>query len=79
SVKYLLKADINPEPMADFMYQLAQKQEVPDAFAWISTHPESEERAKYILDYLKGKKYKKTQTITVANWKLFQEQVKKLE
>lgn len=79
SVKYLLKADINPEPMADFMYQLAQKQEVPDAFAWISTHPESEERAKYILDYLKGKKYRKTQTITVANWKLFQEQVKKLE
>jgi len=79
SVKYLLKADINPEPMADFMYQLAQKQEVPDAFAWISTHPESEERAKYILDYLKGKKYKKTQTISEANWKLFQEQVKKLE
>ncbi|WP_395061774.1 M48 family metallopeptidase [Flavobacterium sp.] len=79
SVKYLLKADINPEPMADFMFQLAQKQEVPDAFSWISTHPESEERAKYILDYLKGKKFKKIQTITDANWKLFQEQVERLK
>ena len=79
SVKYLLKADINPEPMADFMYELAQQQETPDAFAWIATHPESEERAKYILDYLKGKKYQKKQTLTELNWKAFQEQVKKLE
>lgn len=79
SVKYLLKADINPEPMADFMYELAQQQETPDAFAWIATHPESEERAKYILDYLKGKKLKKKQTLTEQNWKAFQEQVKKLE
>ncbi len=79
SVKYLLKADINPEPMADFMYELAQQQEAPDAFAWIATHPESEERAKYILDYLKGKKYQKKQTLTVLHWRAFQEQVKKLE
>jgi predicted Zn-dependent protease len=79
SVKYLLKADINPEPMADFMYELAQQQETPDAFAWIATHPESEERAKYILDYLKGKKYQKKQTLTEQNWKKFQEQVNSLK
>lgn len=79
SVKYLLKADINPEPMADFMYALAQKENLPDSFAWISTHPESEERAKYILDYLKGKKYKKKQTLTEEKWKLFQAKIKKLE
>ena len=79
SVNYLLKANINPEPMADFMYELAQKQEIPDAFVWIATHPESEERAKYILDYLKGKKFQKKQTLTEQNWKAFQEQVKKLD
>ena len=68
SVKYMLAADINPEPMADFMYELAQKHDTPDGFGWISTHPESEERAKYILDYLKGKKYEKKQTMTQKEW-----------
>ena len=64
SVKYLLKANISPEPMADFMYELAQKHDSPSGFGWISTHPESEERAKYILDYLKGRKYQKKQILT---------------
>jgi len=79
SVKYLLKADINPEPMADFMYELAQQHAMPNTFAWISTHPDSEERAKYILDYLKGKKYKKIQILTDDKWKLFQDKIKKLD
>lgn len=78
SVKYLLKADINPEPMADFMYELAQKHDTPDGFGWISTHPESEDRAKYILEYLKGKKYQKKQTISDADWKAYQEKIKDL-
>ncbi|WP_353084539.1 M48 family metallopeptidase [Flavobacterium sp.] len=76
SVNYLLKANINPEPMADFMFQLAQQEALPNAFSWISTHPESEERAKYILDYLKGKKYQNKQSISETNWVLFQEKIK---
>lgn len=75
SVKYLLKANINPEPMADFMYELSQKKDKPDGFGWISTHPESEERAKYILDYLKGKKYEKKQTMTQKEWEDYKKQV----
>jgi predicted Zn-dependent protease len=75
SVKYLLKADINPEPMADFMYELAQKQDTPSGFGWISTHPESEERAKYILDYLKGKKFQKKQILTEKEWEDYKKQV----
>lgn len=68
SVDYMLKADINPEPLADFMYQLAQESKMPNGFSWISSHPESEERAKYILEYLKGKKYKKTTTLSEKEW-----------
>ena len=71
SVKYLLKANINPEPMADFMFELAQNNQTPNALDWISTHPDSEERAKYILAYLKGKKFKKTQTLTAKEWDEF--------
>ncbi len=68
SVKYLLEANINPEPMADFMYELAQAHDMPNSLEWISTHPDSEERAKYILAYLKGKTHKNTQTLTQKEW-----------
>jgi predicted Zn-dependent protease len=68
SVDYLLKADINPAPFADFMFELAQQKDLSDSLYWISSHPESEERAKYILEYLKDKKYKKIQTISEINW-----------
>ena len=75
SVNYLLKADINPEPFADFMYELAQKN-VSDDFYWIADHPESEERAKYILDFIKGKKYKKTALLSDADWENYKKEVK---
>ncbi|MES2558303.1 MAG: M48 family metallopeptidase [Bacteroidota bacterium] len=58
AVDYMIKADINPEPFADFLYRLA---DIPDEIAkytqWISTHPESKERAAYIREYAKGKKH----------------------
>ncbi len=68
SVDYLLNANINPEPFADFMFELAQQKDMSDSLYWISSHPESEERAKYILDYLKGKKYKRQTTISKTEW-----------
>lgn len=76
SVDYLLNADIDPAPMADFMYELAQNQNLPDAFGWIATHPESEERAKYIIDSLKGKKLKKKQTLTQKEWDDYKKQIR---
>jgi hypothetical protein len=72
----MLEADIDPRPMADFMYQMAQDSNINKAMYWIADHPESEERAKYILDYIKGKKIKSKPTITEKDWKAFQEQVK---
>jgi predicted Zn-dependent protease len=77
SVDYMLKANIDPKPMADFMYQMAQDSKIPDGMSWIVDHPESEERAKYILEYIKGKKLKSNQTISEKEWKTFQEQVGK--
>ncbi|MCF6131668.1 M48 family metallopeptidase [Flavobacterium wongokense] len=76
SVKYMLEADIDPRPMADFMYQMAQDSNIDKNMYWIADHPESEERAKYILDYLKGKKLKSKATLSEKDWKAFQEQVK---
>lgn len=77
SVKYMMEADINPKPMADFMYQMAQDSSMDKAMYWIADHPESEERAKYILEYIKGKKLKNKQTLSEKDWKNFQEKVGK--
>jgi hypothetical protein len=75
SVDYLLKADINPEPFADFMFELAQQNNLSDNLYWISSHPESEERAKYILAYLKDKNYKKIPTISIEKWENYKKLV----
>jgi predicted Zn-dependent protease len=76
SVDYLLNANINPEPFADFMFELSQQNDSSDSLYWISSHPESEERAKYILDYLKDKKYKKQNTISKTDWENYKKLIK---
>jgi predicted Zn-dependent protease len=78
SVDYLIAADIDPKPFADFMYEMALDSQMPKEMYWIASHPESEERAQYILEYLKGKKLKKKQTLTEKEWQAFQEQAKAL-
>jgi len=50
AVKYLINAEIDPEPLATFFYLLSADQ--PDFmsdFAWLSTHPASEDRAEEII------------------------------
>jgi predicted Zn-dependent protease len=76
SVNYLLKAKIDPKPFADFMYQLSKQSESPIGFEWISTHPESEERAKYILEYIKSKDGDYRQTLKKENWENFKKDIR---
>jgi predicted Zn-dependent protease len=45
---YLCKAGIDAKPFAKLMKRL-EKDDIPAAFKWISTHPESEERAAQII------------------------------
>lgn len=77
SVKYMMEANINPKPMADFMYQMAQGNKSDKNMEWISDHPDSEERAKYILEYIKGKQLKNKQTLSEKEWNTFKELVGK--
>lgn len=56
AVDYLTKAKVNPEPFANFLYKLSDKEyEATKYFTWISTHPDSKERAEYIIEYCKSK------------------------
>ena len=56
AVDYLLNAKINPEPLANFLYKISRNEnESSKYFKWISTHPDSKERAEYIIEYSRNK------------------------
>lgn len=76
SVDYMLNANIDPRPFADFMYELSIDNELHKYTYWVSTHPESEARAKSILNRLKGKKLKTKPILTQKSWKRFKHQIK---
>ena len=55
SVRYLAAAGIDPEALASFLYRLSQeKADVPKALEWVSTHPNTADRAAEILNLRKG-------------------------
>ncbi len=76
SVEYMLKAKIDPAPFADFLYEMSFDNKLSSALSWVNSHPESEERAKYILEYIKGKKLQKNQVLTQNEWLAFKKAVK---
>ena len=76
AVKYLLKANVNPTPLADFMFELAYEKEDLKGLSWLSTHPESGARAKYILESLKGKTLANKTTLSMEEWDSFKTRIK---
>lgn len=56
AVDYLVSAHVNPAPFADFLYKLSHNEHAAaDYLTWISTHPDSKDRAEYIIEYSKDK------------------------
>lgn len=69
AVDYLTTARIDPEPLANFMFKLAEQEpEFMEYFSWVSTHPDSKDRALYIIEYSKSKKVKYEPVIKTATW-----------
>lgn len=76
AVDYLIKAKINPEPFADFLFKLSDKEnEANEYLTWISTHPDSKDRAEYIIEYSKDKKSKYTGVMTTETWNKLKEKL----
>jgi predicted Zn-dependent protease len=49
---FLMKANVNPEAFANFLFRYSQgESESAKYLTWASTHPESRERAEYIIEY----------------------------
>ncbi|RZJ73278.1 M48 family metallopeptidase [Flavobacterium sp.] len=76
SVNYLVKAKLNVEKFAEFMYGMSRNQQLPGVVYWISTHPESEERAVKILKAIEGKKLRVNDVLTKKEWEALQKATK---
>lgn len=70
AIDYMINASIDPLPMADFMERLAEKEKAPGAeyLSWMSTHPESADRAAYIRAYAGTKVQEKKKKISISTW-----------
>ncbi len=69
AIDYLIAAEINPEPFANFLYLLSTKD--PDFIKnmeWLSTHPSGEDRAAYLVEHMKGKSFKHKSLLSPATW-----------
>lgn len=78
AVDYLLASKIDPKPLANFLYMLAEEEgSTGEYLAWISTHPESKERAEYIIEYCKSKETTYEPVISAATWATLKEKLTK--
>lgn len=68
AVDYMIAADINPQPFADFLFKMSKHSGSQALEAWLSTHPESAERADYVLEYSGSKTYDTRDIISAATW-----------
>jgi len=77
SVDYLTKAFINPIAFSDFLLKLSEKDgPINEYLSWISTHPNSKERASYIRLYCKDKKNSFKSVISASTWEMMKEELK---
>jgi len=80
AVDYLIKSKINPEPFANFLFKLSSKEnEVTKYMTWINTHPDSKERAEYIIEYSKDKKANFEAVLTNDTWFKMNEELRVLK
>lgn len=77
SADYAIKASIDPEQFANFLYKISteEKTDMPEFFNLVNTHPDSEERAKAILDYVKTKRVIVKSVLKKEDWEMLKKKV----
>lgn len=79
AIDFLMNANINPEPFASFLYRLSEgTSEIESHLAWISTHPDSKERAEYIIEYCRNKSKNFKPVVTIESWERLKEDLEKI-
>jgi predicted Zn-dependent protease len=76
AVDYMIKAKINPENLANFLYKLAENENNINTYlTWLSTHPESKERSKYIIEYAKNKSKNFENIVSIYSWETLKKEI----
>lgn len=75
AVDYMIRADIDPEPFADFLVRLTDDENLPSQLYWISTHPQSKERSEQIKHRIKGQNTVKVPILKASTWELLKKKV----
>lgn len=80
AVEYLNNANISAKPFANLLFRLATAQNMPNMLEWISTHPDSEERALTIIEKTnESDDLISNQIITPARWNEIKNQIQNHE
>ncbi len=78
AVDYMVNAEIDPLPFAALMDQFAEDQpELLSDLSWLSTHPDSKERAVYIREYAEKKDYSTKSLLMPSTWEDLQHKLGK--
>lgn len=56
AVDYMLKAKMDPAYLATFLKKLDKESQTPEVLQWVSTHPDSKERVRYINERINSVK-----------------------
>ncbi len=73
AVEYLSNSKIPCEPFANFLFRLSEyENDSQKYFSWISTHPESKQRAEYIIQMCQKNKMKNETVLDSVSWKELQ-------
>ena len=77
AVDYMIKANINPEAFANFMYRLSDEtKNIPRQLFWISTHPESKERAEKMIERIHQSGFTVTEKADTLKFSNLKERIK---
>ena len=58
AVDYMVAAKMNPTYLATFLEKLDKQSQTPEVLQWVSTHPDSKERVRYINEKVKSSRSK---------------------
>lgn len=73
AVDYLITANIDPEPFAEFLYKLSDRDhEITKYLSWVSTHPDSKDRSIYIIEESKKREIKSESILSNSTWNKLQ-------
>jgi len=65
----LINSKVNPEPFANFLYKLSDLEDSTTKYlSWLRTHPDSKERAEYIIEYSRYKKLTFESILSKETW-----------